>query len=137
LLAETGFIIRNLLLGYFADEISKSRKLLVAVKDPRDKNLLELIEGKNIELIDFPFEPYNNHRTLAGRLFSWDNLMYNAKLVLKDNESLRLQTILFEGSDASGKAAIVNSSFQKIGKFAKAIRLADPMEDAYLDSYIA
>ena len=51
LLAETGFIIRNLLLGYFAGSIARKKKLIVAVKNPNDKNLQEIIKGQNVEFI--------------------------------------------------------------------------------------
>ncbi|RYD59431.1 MAG: hypothetical protein EOP56_00775 [Sphingobacteriales bacterium] len=136
LLAETGFIIRNLLLGYFAGEVSRCRKLLVAVQQPNDPELLKLIEGKNIELIDFPFEPYYKEQTNLQRLLSWDNVIYNAKLVAKDNNSLRLQTRLFEGASATGKFARVNNFFQACGKATRAIGLANAIEDIYLEKYI-
>lgn len=137
LLAETGFIIRNLLLGYFADEVSKDRKLLVAVQNPGDTDLIALIKGKNIELVDFPFEPYADTRTGMKRLLSWDNIIYNTKLAVKDNESLRLQTILFEGRDALGKAGKVNAMLQKIGKTINTIGLSNTLEDTYLEKYVA
>lgn len=137
LLAETGFIIRNLLLGYFAGEVSKHKKLLVAVQKPYDEQLLQLIAGKNIELIDFPLEPHVYELSAKKRLLSWDNVMYNMKMAVKDNASLRLQTLLFEGKSAKGKSAIFNRFLQKMGKAASAIGALDRIEDRYLRNYIA
>ncbi|MBA2724896.1 MAG: hypothetical protein H0U53_02805, partial [Actinobacteria bacterium] len=53
LLARTGFIIRNFLLGKFAAEILQHCPLVVAVPDPLDPHLGSVIEDRNITLITF------------------------------------------------------------------------------------
>lgn len=136
LLAETGFIIRNLLLGHFAEEISKHRKLIVAVQHPEDPTLLEIIKGKNIELIPFPFEPYQDKRSNWQRLISWDNWIYGFKQAYKDNASLTLQSRLFEGV-GNWKKRLVNAIPLYVGKICKTFNIHDYIEDLYLNKYIA
>lgn len=134
-LAETGFIIRNLLLGYFAGEVSKSRKLLVAVKNPNDSMLLDLIKEHSIELIDFPLENPEDKRTVAQKLLSWDNSIYNLKMVVKDNASIRYQTRLYEVS-GTWKQKAVNKAFQKVARVVKTVGLSGAIEDAYLENFV-
>jgi hypothetical protein len=134
LLAETGFIIRNLLLGYFADAVAGKKKLLVAVKNPKDELLLDLIKGKNIELIPFPLES-SDERGPFKRLFSWDNSIYNLKMVVKDNASVKYQTRLYEKT-ASKRVHYVNKAFQQLAKAAKTLKLTSTVEQAYLERYI-
>lgn len=136
LLAETGFIIRNLLLGHFADEISKKRKLIVAVQHPNDPNLLEIVKERNIELIPFPFEPYTDTRNNWQRLVSWDNLIYGLRQAKKNNESLKIQSRLFEGVKSWKKSQIGRISLL-LGKVFIFLHLDNLIEDYYINKYIA
>lgn len=138
LLAETGFIIRNLLLGYFADEVSKGRRLIVAVPNSLDKKLNELIMGKNIELVNFPMSTYKDNRSRLKRLLSWDNIYYNTKLAIKNNASINLQTRLFEGTKQKKEVErIFNYSCYIFGKFLKYTRLIYLFDCIYLKIYIS
>lgn len=136
LLAETGFIIRNLLLGHFAEEISKYRKLIVAVQRPEDTSLQEIIRGKNIELIPFPREPYQDKRTNWNKLISWDNWIYGLRQAYKDNTSLTLQTRLFESS-GNWKKRLVNRIPLFTGRIIKHFHFQNLIEDWYLNRYIS
>ena len=51
LLAGSGFVMRNLLLGTFADAVTKHWPLLVAVLNPGDTRLRQLAGEKNVELM--------------------------------------------------------------------------------------
>lgn len=135
ILAETGFIIRNLLLGHFVDEVSQHHDILFAVQDPEDARLLVIIRDKPIKLITFPREPYEEIRDKWRRLLSWDNWIYGIRLAKRNSKSLEIQTRLFEGS---GKKRIFswNKLSVNIGKILQKLGLQNVVENLYLNSYI-
>ena len=90
-LAHTGFVIRNLLLGDFARLCSAEVPLEVAVQNPDDARLAALLPGERVELIAFP-PPAPPPVTSRERLRSPQFYMHFFKEVEKDTASIRLQT---------------------------------------------
>jgi hypothetical protein len=137
LLAETGFIIRNLLLGYFVDEICKERPLVVAVLNPEDEGLKNIIKGKPITLIPFPKEFEGPPDSYWKRFWGWDNVMYQIKMGKKSNASLKLQTRLFEGK-SNVRSALMMGIVQFVCRLVKYIPALDKyIENRYLFHYIS
>jgi len=135
LLAETGFIIRNLILGYFAEEITKNYSLVVAVHRPNDSALQELISNKDIEFIPFPMTSYKERRSLWQKVISWDNLMYGVQSARKPNASLAIQTKLFEGKSSLEKKVLQYSAIS-FGKIIQWSLLNDWFDRLYLERFI-
>jgi hypothetical protein len=132
LLARTGFIIRNLLLGSFADSITKHHPLIVAVPNPEDSRLRNLIQGKPIKLISFPTEPPRNPSRFE-KLRMWQTYMYRFRQAEKSTKSLEIQTRLFESTHTfMGHAA--NQSLIALGHALKGLRLMGFIEDRYLEA---
>lgn len=136
LLAETGFIIRNLLLGYFADDVTRNCKLVVAVKVPNDPALTELCLKKGIDVIPFPIETYFDKRSDTQRFFSWDNIIYLFELSRKNNKSLEIQTRLFEGTQST-KVRIASKAVIMLSRLIRLAGLSSAIHNMYLKRYIA
>lgn len=64
LLAHGGFVVRNLLLGTFAERVMLDRPLLAAVLDPRDPELLRRFAGRPIRFVEHETEPGRELSTL-------------------------------------------------------------------------
>ena len=97
LLAETGFIIRNLLLGTFAKDVAKACDLVVAVQNPEDELLGRIIKAiPHARLIPFPAESYELDPSTLKRFWLWDNWIYGIRSATHSSASLKLQTRLFE-----------------------------------------
>ncbi|MEO1369498.1 MAG: hypothetical protein AAFX50_20150, partial [Acidobacteriota bacterium] len=74
LLAETGLIIRNLLLGTFGRAVAEERPLLVAVSRPGDPRLLAVVADLgDVELIEFPRRPRFLPESQVGRMLAWES----------------------------------------------------------------
>ncbi|MEM1177057.1 MAG: hypothetical protein AAGM22_01835 [Acidobacteriota bacterium] len=74
LLAETGLIIRNLLLGTFGRAVAAERPLLVAVSRPNDPRLRSVVQNLgDIELIEFPRRPRFLPDGQLGRMLAWES----------------------------------------------------------------
>ncbi len=83
LLAETGIVIRNLLLGTFTDEILRVRPLVVAVPNPDDPRLRDVIAGKAITLVPYFLDIPPPAKTRLDRIKNPQELMYRFKLAEK------------------------------------------------------
>jgi hypothetical protein len=91
LLAETGFVMRNLLLGTFADEMIRDRPLVVAVRNPDDPRLQEVVAGRPIRLVPYLLAPVPKIRTRLDQLKNWQSLMYRFKVAEKGTDGARNQ----------------------------------------------
>ena len=139
LLAETGFIIRNLLLGYFASEVIQKHPLIVAVPIPDDPTLKSVAKEIGFDLV-----PYLKASSFGGldprsnweRFFSWDNWMYGIRGAMRQTQSYKIQTRLFEGH-ASWKKKVLRAIPYWVGKrVVKPLHLSGKLEDFYLHKYI-
>jgi hypothetical protein len=130
LLAGSGFVVRNLLLGTFAEAVSKRWPLLVAVLNNDDPRLQELAREKNIELMSFPIDKNGNPGGLR-QLTSWHTYMYQFKAVERANASLKMQTKLYEPS-----RSLVGRAFHQLlmgtGHVLKLAGATAQVEDRYL-----
>lgn len=133
LLAETGLIIRNLLLGTFAETVAARRPLVVAVQNPQDERLLNVVRGKAITLIPFLHEPVKQSASHSEMLFSWQTYMYRFKQSEKGTKAIENSTRLFEPKHSpAGKASI--KFLIGTGHLLKRVGLMARVEDAYLNS---
>lgn len=131
LLAETGFIIRNLVLGTFAEAAMQRRPLVVAVPDPKDAGLLNIAKGKPLTLIPFPREPRGR---LLSRRHRWLQLfMYRFKEAQKANKSLEIQTRLYESNQTPIDKAMARLLIG-IGHLLNYTGMMGPVEDRYLSA---
>lgn len=131
LLANSGFIIRNLLLGTFADAMARYRPLVVSVQNPTDHRLAEIVKGKPITLIPFPVQPYKPPKSRVQKLFSWQTYMYRFKEAEKATKAVELQTRLYESRhSALGAAAI--QLLTETGRLLKKAGMMGIVEDWYL-----
>lgn len=87
LLAYTGIIIRNLLLGTFADAVLAKRSLLVAVPDPEDEYLLDIVQEKPITLIPFPCTTIRPSSRIA-KIATWETYMHRFRQAEKKLQPL-------------------------------------------------
>lgn len=131
LLAKTGFIIRNLLLGTFADLIMRERPLVVAVPNPSDEKLKDIFKGRPIRFVPFPEEPERD-LSRTGKLKLAQTYMYRFRQAEKANESLKIQTRLFE-SKHSFLADVFFNGIVALGHVIKQAGLMGRVENIYLD----
>lgn len=133
LLASTGFIIRNLVLGKFAEEIIKHRKLVVAVPNEDDEQLKLLLEEKGIEAIHFPLEKINNGYPIYEYKIL-HNYFYRLKQGQKSSKSLELQTKLWE-TPGGWKKQLIDKILIGSGKVLASVGLFHYFENFYLNKY--
>lgn len=136
LLAETGFVIRNLLLGTFADAILARRPLVVAVPDPADARLLAALHGKAIRLVAFPRGVETVPAGGLAKLSRWHTYMYRFKEAEKATQSVRMQTRLYEERHSWAGSALTRT-LVATGRVLKRARLLGPVEDRYLRAVAA
>ncbi len=98
LLAETGFVIRNLLLGTFADELVKNRPLVVAVRNPDDARLKEVVAGRPIRLVPYFFDPPKPPRGRLEQLTNLQSFVYRFKVSEKATDGVRYQKRFDDGN---------------------------------------
>lgn len=133
LLASTGFIIRNLVLGKFAEDIIKHRQLVVAVPNADDEQLKLLLEEKGIEAIDFPLEKVSQDYP-SYEYKNLHNYFYRLKQGQKTSKSLDLQTKLWE-SPGGWKKQLIDKTLIGSGKVLALAGLFHYVEDFYLKKY--
>lgn len=100
LLAETGIVVRNLILGTFADEILRERPLVVAVPNPDDPRLRPLTEGRSLRFVPYFLEGLEPPRSRLEKLTRWQTYVYRFKVAEKGTAGARLQ-IKFDGDSPS------------------------------------
>src|SRR4051812_27178442 len=98
LLAETGFVMRNLLLGTFADEVVRDCPLVVAVRNPDDARLRDLIAGKPIQLVPYLFEPTPIPRSRLDHLKNPQSFMFRFKVAEKGTDGVHTQARFEDGN---------------------------------------
>lgn len=106
LLARTGFIIRDIALGKFTDEIIKDFDLVIAVPNPNDPKLVDFIKGKPIRLIHFLED--NKTRSQLQEYLGPQHWMYRIKQVERKNTSLEINTKLMRSHYSPRKRLLVN-----------------------------
>lgn len=132
-LASTGFIIRNLLLGTFAEIVAASSPLIVAVPNAEDIKLRAIVKDIQVQLAPFLFDPPCRARSRLEQMKRWQTYIYRFKQGERPTASIDIQTRLFESRhSASGKAGI--QSLIMLGRTLKQAGLIGLVEDQYLRS---
>jgi len=133
ILMETGFIMRNLLLGTFATDLADRVPVTVAVLNPDDPNLRQVVTHPNIELTQY-LQLGLPKPTGVREMFHFPSVMYRVKQVEKASASLELQTKLFDGGTESSVAKrLVRSALLNIGRGIKMLHMNAWLDERYLD----
>jgi hypothetical protein len=129
LLAYTGYIIRDLLLGKFSVKLTEDVDLVVAVPDSDDEGLIEWAKNRPIQLIT-----YKTNRALvpsAKEYFSVQHWMYRVKQIERENASLEMVTRLYQPS-LGWKGRLLVRFMLFAGRIIKALRLSCLAEKIFL-----
>lgn len=129
LLARTGFIIRDIFLGKFTEEIIKDYDLIVVVPDPNNPYLMDFIKSKPIKLIEF-YQPKEDQSAIA-QYFSAQHWMYRIKQIQRNNTSLEINTKLLKSAFTPKKKFTI-SFITYIAKIIKKLHLIGVAEDLFL-----
>lgn len=131
-LMETGFIMRNLLLGTFATTLADQLPITVAVPNPDDPELRNVVTHPNITLAPY-LKSGRKPPSGWGEFTHFPSIMYRVKQVEKASASIQLQTKLFDGGvESSLRKRMVRSAFLGIGYSVKAFGLNGWVDDRYL-----
>lgn len=106
LLAYTGYIIRDLLLGKFAQAAMGRFNLVAAVPDPDDPQLHQALAGLPVQLAPFPSPPPQESR--VDQYLNLQNWMFRLKRVERANRSYEAVVRLFEPNLSGKRLALVN-----------------------------
>lgn len=129
LLAKTGYIIRDLLLGKFTGELIKDMDLIVAVPNPDDIGLKRLTQGVPVTMI--PFNSLERDKSLYRRYFNPQHWIYRFKQIEMDNPSLEIVTRQWEPNLSGKKLKLVN--FMRLtGRAVNKLRLMGFAEESFL-----
>jgi hypothetical protein len=124
LLAETGLVIRNLVLGTFAGAMMRRRPLAVAVPEPGHPDLLALRNGKPLQLVGFHREPDPPPLTRLQQLATWQTYIYWFKQSQKETGASRIQNRLYGSKHSAAGAAAI----QVLGATGRLLKRAGAME---------
>lgn len=130
-LAKTGYIIRDILLGTFTDELLSHLDLIVAVPDPNDESLRKLAAGKPISYI--PFFRESLPQTKREQYLGATHWLYRFKQIERDNPSLEIVTRLYEPS-LSGKREYLVRGATLAGKVVDRLGLMGVAEQFFLEA---
>jgi hypothetical protein len=133
LLAETGFVIRNLLLGTFSDVVMRERPLVVAVPDPSQEALQALVDGKPLRFVPFCVEPDQADLGRMQKLRSWQTYIHWFKQAHKTWDEIELEHRLFGWRHSRlGWAGL--RALTEAGRVLRRTRMLTLVEGAYLDA---
>jgi hypothetical protein len=105
LLAHGGLVVRNLLLGTFAERVLVERPLLAAVIDPHDPELLRRFEGRPLTLIEHETEPGRDLSTWE-KLRTFRTFIYYLQIGAKGTRGVELAERLYASQNSAwGSAA--------------------------------
>lgn len=129
MLAKTGFIIRDLLLGKFAERIIEECDLTVAVPDPENEDLVKFVQNKPIKLI--PFFQAVDHQSTFKAFLSAQHWVHRIKQVERKNSSLDITTVLLRSRFSSNQKLLVNG-MMALGWIVKNLNLTDIADSIFL-----
>jgi len=128
LLAKTGFIIRDLLLGKFSDELIKSCRLYAAVPNPNDSGLLSFCQQKSITLLPFLTREETNTNK---KYLEPQHIMYRFKQVERGNSSFAINTRLLKAKYTPKQKFLVDTLLLT-GKMINGLGLMGISEEIFL-----
>jgi hypothetical protein len=132
--AKTGFIIRNLILGYFIKELQDRARLVLAVQNPDDMELKKLLSHPNITLVKYIQEEYPVTTHSYERLKFLQYWMFYVMLAKNPTESLKIYSRL-EDATFSWFVWFIQKSLFMFGKTVNALGLRRAFERYYLWHY--
>lgn len=132
LLAATGYIIRDILLGSFAEHLTRECPLVAAVPDPNDGRLAAHLEGRPIKLVDFPIA-VQRFKERWEPILSRHGWIYRFKQAEKQTASLSLQTRLWEGRHTFRHRAAIEM-LNATGQILVKLGMMGAIEERYLRS---
>ena len=132
ILAKTGFIIRDLLLGRFAEELMHDFDLIAAVPNKNDKALIQFFDGKPVTLLQFlaARHPVGNIERYLGT----QHWVYRLKQTQLNNSSMEINTLLLKSAYTPRQKALVNTMLLA-GKMIKTLGFQDLAEDLVLAKF--
>jgi hypothetical protein len=131
LLAETGIVVRNLLLGTFADELLEHRPLVVAVPKPDDPRLRALVSGRSLTFAPYFLQRLEAPRNRLEKLTRWQTYVYRFKVAEKGTSGARLQ-IKFDGDSASLLGRTGMRVIDETGRFLAKTGLMAQFDDLFV-----
>jgi len=130
LLAHGGFVVRNLLLGTFAERVMLERPLLAAVIDPHEPELLRRFAGRPIRFLELEAEPGRELSTLE-KMRTLRTLTYYFQIGAKGTRGVEMAERLYDGNHSwAGDSAA--RLLKGIGFLLQRLRLLGPFESFYL-----
>lgn len=130
LLAHGGFVVRNLLLGTFAERVMLERPLLAAVIDPSDPELARRFSGRPIRFLAHETEPGRDLSTFE-KLRTLRTLAYYFQIGAKGTRGVELAERLYDGGHSffgDGAARLLKG----LGFVLQRLRLLGSFESFYL-----
>ncbi len=131
-LAETGLLIRNLVLGTFAGAMMRRRPLAVAVPEPSQPDLLVLRDGKALQLVGFHREPDSPPLTRLQKLGSWQPVCIGFGRRRK-RRGRRIQNRLYASKHSAAGAAAIQA-LTATGRLLKRTGAMGLVEAEYLEA---
>jgi hypothetical protein len=138
ILAYTGFIIRNFILGNFLKEFLRLNsyvEVLIAVPNPNDKKLKGFINqfsGK-VELVKFLANSHKRKNSFTRNL-DLHNFYYYTKMYQKQSSSVSLQKLIWEGHSKGNDRRFKDLS-QKLSWGIYKLGLFNLLEKVYLNNW--
>lgn len=136
LLARTGWIIRDILLGEFTPTVTAERPLVVAVPEQSRAKLDALAQEPSITLVDYPYVPYVPPHNFREHTLTWNHIMARVQQGHKDTASMRLTAGVTDWDKSRRHRAIFNM-LVGAGRVIKALNLSEWIEGRYLDHVAA
>ncbi len=131
LLAHGGFVVRNLLLGTFAERVMLDRPLLAAVLDPREPELLRRFAGRPIRFLEHQTEPGRDLSTF-DKMRTLRTLAYYFQIGAKGTTGVELAERIYDGGHSfAGDAAA--AMLKKLGFVLQRLGLLARFESFYLE----
>lgn len=132
--AKTGFIIRNILLGNFITELRNKAKLIIAVQNPDDPLLSQLLSHENVRLVKFIRQEYPPVDRSYHRLRYLQYWMFY--IIMANNPTGSLMTYArLQDAPASRSVWLIQRLLYGFGKVVNGVGLRRAFERFYLWFY--
>ena len=130
LLAHGGFVVRNLLLGTFAERVMLDRPLLAAVLDPKEPELLRRFAGRPVRFMEHVSEPGRDLSTFE-KMRTLRTLAYYFQIGAKGTKGVELAERIYDGGHSvAGDAA--GGLLKKLGFLLQRLGWLGAFESFYL-----
>ena len=128
-LAKTGFVLRDLVLGKFGEKISNQAFMVVALPSTSINGLMQSWKGNSISTIEFPEFGRNEHQ--IHRLLNLQHLIYRFKQIQRHNSSMEINTKLLK-SHYSMTDSLITFSFMLLGYLVNLLNISEISDEIFL-----